>query len=291
MTSCHRSDPLTGKTGAQAALLLLQSAGCQSIMKLKTLDINRRNLFVNYPQINAAYREILNRYYWDSGRSSHPPAQDNPGAARRAAYLFPSNATGPICLEDRNYDKSKYLTTHVPVEPRLPTIPRPVPERTPWPITLDQLFSNRLAPQLPVPPNTLLHWHDNDKTPLHGIPALDQLFSSLRTDSLFQREYLACLYASAHPRPHCVTRASEDEPGEGEGASSSLSSSFCGGGNEAMGDSDGASDGALMLFVFAWRGPMWRDAARVMPVRHCRCVGGVERLVGGSCTTVVVVYS
>ena len=180
MTSCHRPDPLTGKTGAQAALCLLQSAGCWSIMKLKALT-HDDGIWTStqYPQINAAYEEILNIY---SDRSSCPPAQDCP-AARRAAYLFPSNATGPTSLEDRNYDESNYLTTHVPVEPRLPR-----------PITLDQLFSKRPAPRLP-PPNTLLH--DNDKTSLHGIPALDQLFSSLRTDCSFQREYLARLCASA----------------------------------------------------------------------------------------------
>ncbi|KAN0084602.1 hypothetical protein V8E55_008106, partial [Tylopilus felleus] len=34
MTSWHRPDSLTGKTGVQAALCLLQSAGCRSIMKL-----------------------------------------------------------------------------------------------------------------------------------------------------------------------------------------------------------------------------------------------------------------
>ena len=194
VTSCHRPDLLTGTTGAQAALSLLKSAGCLSIMKLKALDYGDDWTSTEYPQINAAYQETLNRYYWD-GRSSYSLAQDSP-VARRAAYLFPSNATvtGPTSLSDRNHDERNYFAAHVPVEPRLPTLPRPVPERTPWPITLDPLFSNRPAPQLP-PPST---FHRNcHKISLHGFPALDQLFSSLRTDSSFQRKYIARLDASA----------------------------------------------------------------------------------------------
>ena len=41
MTGCHRPDPLTGKTGAQAAVCLLQSAGCRSIMQLKAVNDDR----------------------------------------------------------------------------------------------------------------------------------------------------------------------------------------------------------------------------------------------------------
>ena len=190
VTSCHRPDPLTGRTGAQAALCLLQSAGCRSIMKLKALD--GKHFPTLYPQTDAAYQEILHNCYWNRG--SPWSATDREQAARRAAYLFPSNAIGPTSLENHNYYESNYSTTHGPVEPGSPTLLRPVPERTTWPITLDQLFFNRPAPQLP-PPSTLLH--DHDKTSLHGIPALDPLFSSLRTDTSFQREYLARLDASA----------------------------------------------------------------------------------------------
>jgi hypothetical protein len=64
VTSWHRPDPLTGKTGAQAALSLLQSAGCRSIMKFKALDDDSRWTPTQYPQIYAAYQEILDRYYW-----------------------------------------------------------------------------------------------------------------------------------------------------------------------------------------------------------------------------------
>ena len=191
MTSCHRPDPLTGRTGAQAALCLLQSAGCRSIMKLKALD--DKHFPTLYPQTHAAYQEIIHRYYWIQKRGSPWRGRDC-GAARRAAYLFPSNAIGPTSVENRNYDESNYLTAHSPVEPGLPTLPRPVPERTTWPITLDQLFPKRPAPQL-LPPSTLLH--DNDKTSLHDLPVLDRLFSSLRTDTSFQRKYLARLDASA----------------------------------------------------------------------------------------------
>jgi hypothetical protein len=87
MTSCHRSDPLTSKTGAQAALCLLQSAGCRSIMRFKALDIeDDRWISTQYPQINAAYQEILNRYYWN--RDSKEVSAPGMHAARRAAYLF-----------------------------------------------------------------------------------------------------------------------------------------------------------------------------------------------------------
>ncbi|KAF8547143.1 hypothetical protein OG21DRAFT_1573385 [Imleria badia] len=57
--SCHRPDPLTGKTGAQSALFLLQSAESCSIMKLKALDDSncQWSLVTLYPQINTAYLE------------------------------------------------------------------------------------------------------------------------------------------------------------------------------------------------------------------------------------------
>jgi len=58
--SCHRPDPLTGKTGAQAALCLLQSAGCRSIIKLAD-DFPchfRSALSTPCPQVNHARYEI-----------------------------------------------------------------------------------------------------------------------------------------------------------------------------------------------------------------------------------------
>ena len=117
MTSRHRPDPLTGKMGSQAALCLLQSARCRSIMKLKALE-DSPELWTStqYPQINAAYQEILNGYYWN--RDSHCRGEvgaPEKHAARRAAYLFPSNGAGSKSPED--YDVSKHLTTCVPAEP------------------------------------------------------------------------------------------------------------------------------------------------------------------------------
>ena len=206
MTSYHRPDPLTGTTGAQAALCLLQqSAGCRSIMKLKALDDDSNAdcwTSTQYPQINTAYKEIRKRCYWDRRAYVHEPVgAPEKHAARRAAYLFPSNPPGPTSLKDCNYDESNCSTAHVPLEPGIPTHPHPPPslqdifsEHIPWHITLDQLFSNRPAPQLP-PPNTLLH-ASHDTSP-DGIPTLDQLFSSLRPGSSFQREYLAHLHTSA----------------------------------------------------------------------------------------------
>ena len=126
VTSCHRPDPLTGKTGAQAALCLLQSAGCRSIMKLKALD-GCSNLS-QYPQINAAYKEIRKRYYWEhSAYGYEPDSVPKRLATRWATYLFPSNVTGTTSPKYRNYDESSHLTTHISAEPSgLPTVPPPV---------------------------------------------------------------------------------------------------------------------------------------------------------------------
>jgi hypothetical protein len=200
MTSCYLPDSLTGKTGVQAALCLLQSAGCRSVMKLKALDDNRLWTSTQYPQINAAYQEILNRYYWNRDMQDLDAVTVlGKHAPQRAACLFPLNTSGQAPLEDRNYDESNHLTAYVPPgrtrNTHTSTLRYTFNERTtPRHIKLDQLFSNRPAPQLP-PPSTLLH--DSHKTSSDGILELDQLLSSLRTDSSFQREYLACLDASA----------------------------------------------------------------------------------------------
>jgi hypothetical protein len=169
-TSCHRPDPLTGKTGAQAALCLLQSAGCRSIMKFKALDINSIHWTpTQYPQINAAYQDILNRYYWN--HDSRKDGASDKGATRQAARF--------------------------PAEPGLATLTHSISSRNeclPRPVTLDHLLCNRPAPELPAR-STLLR--DSHNTLSDDIPLLDQLFSSLRVDSSFRREYLAHLDASA----------------------------------------------------------------------------------------------
>lgn len=115
-------------------------------------------------------------------------------AARRAAYLFPWN---PMRVTSPKDD-----LTHVLAEPGLPTLPRPVSplryvfnEHAPLQITLDQLLSNRPAPELPLRSTLLRDSHKGSRTSSH--PALEQLFSALRTDSSFHREYRARLHASA----------------------------------------------------------------------------------------------
>jgi hypothetical protein len=196
MTSCHRPDPLTGKTGVQAALCLLQSAGCRSIMKLKALDNETgRWTSTQYPQINAAYQGILNRYYWNRDLHWLHPSASEKHAAQRAAYLFPSNAAGPTSLE--GHGDSNYLAKGLPTEPGLATRPQTISslnECLPRQTTLDQLLCNRPAPELPVR-SVLLR--DSHNTSSDDIPILDQLFSSLRADSSFRRDYLAHLDASA----------------------------------------------------------------------------------------------
>ncbi|KAF8546631.1 hypothetical protein OG21DRAFT_1501910 [Imleria badia] len=174
MTSWHRPDPLTCKTGAQAALCLLQSAEFRSIMKLKAF-VEPWPVTTRYPQIDAAYSRIKKGYYWDRHYEADSVKRplvllEKPeNAARRAAYLFPPNATGPTSLEDCN-------------------------EHSPREITLHQLFRNRSAPELPARSFLL---RDSHNTSSDDISALDQLFSSLRPDPSFQREYLVHLDASA----------------------------------------------------------------------------------------------
>jgi hypothetical protein len=197
VTSWHRPDPLTGKTGAQEALYLLQSAGCRSIMKLKALDDEKdRWTSTQYPQINAAYQEILDRYYWNYDSRKASASDSDKRAARRATYLFPSNAAGPISPKD--YDVSENVTTRVPAEHGLATLTRSISsyhnQCLPRPVTLDNLLCNRPAPGLPVR-STLLR--DSHNILSDDIPLLDQLFFSLRVDSSFRRDYLAHLDASA----------------------------------------------------------------------------------------------
>ena len=111
----------------------------------------------------------------------------------------------------RNFNLKEHLM-RVLAEPGLPSPPCPVSslqyirnERTPSRITLDQLFSNRSAPELPSRSTFLCNSHKGNKTSSDDIPALNQLFSSLRTDRSFQREYLARLDTSAQ----CVRMESQ----------------------------------------------------------------------------------
>ena len=183
MTSYHRPDPLTAKTGAQAALCLLQSAGCRSLMKLKLEAFDKHEdswTSTGYPQINAAYKKIREKYYWTHitthhGEDDHKYA--GASAAQRAAYLFPSNVTGPTSQED--HDVTEYSTTRMLEEP-----------------DLDQLFSSRPAPEIRAR-STLFRDSHNAPSDSHDVSALYQLFSSLRMDPSFQQEYLTRLDASA----------------------------------------------------------------------------------------------
>ena len=64
-TSCHCPDPLTGKTGVQAALCLLQSAGCRPVMKQKAYDWGDSWTLTQRDQIDAVHKRIENKCYWD----------------------------------------------------------------------------------------------------------------------------------------------------------------------------------------------------------------------------------
>jgi len=225
MTSCYRPDPLTGKTGAQAGLSLLQSARCRSIMRLESLPDDESDMDVNtvkfwsstteYPQINIAYSEIQRRYYWSGG------ALDDLDdlAVGRASHLFPWNATAATTSESpedpdstqRLPERSQFgldsedIVSTTAASNTLPGLPHLVSslqytssECAQWPIMLDQLLSDRPAPELP-PRHTPLPTSHKTSSP-GDIPELNRLFSHLQikqTDPPFKERYLTLLGTSA----------------------------------------------------------------------------------------------
>ena len=198
-------DPLTGKTGVQAAVCLLQSAGCRSIMKLKALSLpGYQHDIGEFPQFCAAQREISQRYYWDRRAYDHEvDTAPMMRAVQRAAYLFPWNATD---VTVGSYDESDYLTTRVPAKSVPLTLPRPLSsplhrsnERIPWQITLEQLLWSRPSPD-PPSRSTFKLLRDTHTRSSDDIPKLNQLFSSLpmnKSDPSFQQEYITLLEYSA----------------------------------------------------------------------------------------------
>ena len=198
LTNSHRPDPLTGKTGAEAALCLLRSAKCRSLMKRHTLsDLGD---CLTDPQVHAGYAEIQTRYLWDGHASrifSISPAQKC--AMQRAAYLLPfqviptvttSEPNSPV---DRSYIESDHSTTEVSARLRLPIHLHPP--------TLDQLLLKQPAPELSARSSLLRNSHDTSRDS-DDVSALDQLFSSFQMRTSFHREYVANLAASmqsVHP--------------------------------------------------------------------------------------------
>ena len=233
-TGCYHPDPLTGKTGIEAALCLLQSAGCQSIMELKHLPQNiqfdHRTMEVEeepwsstkHYEINVVHDKIQNRYYWE-GNPYYDSDETAKWRARRAAQLLPSNAIAtshlgkpllPSDVLDR-YDRTtgkQALQTHVHSNRSSELVDGTCCELSGYTlnqniqfrITLDQLLSNRPPPELPsrstLPRNA--HRDRSNKTSV-PIPPLNQLFSSLQTNSVFQRDYLALLERSDGARKEC----------------------------------------------------------------------------------------
>ncbi|KAF8443938.1 hypothetical protein L210DRAFT_3643514 [Boletus edulis BED1] len=214
LTNYHRPDPLTGKTGAQAALCLLQSAVCRSVTEPKVVyreDIDRFSILTQYPQINAAYRIIQNGFY--HGRHSSFFGYSTVlewHAAGRAAYLFPFHENGLAFPGDCDCNDSNY-TTHVSAEPGPPTLSHTVSSLryvfnlgSPAQITLDSLICNRPAPELPARSTLLRGSHMTHITSSDDFTKLDQLFYSLRPVLRYQQEYIAHLETSAqHASMEC----------------------------------------------------------------------------------------
>ena len=187
ITSYHRPDPLTAKTGAQAALSLIQSTRWRAVMKYDSFYLPQ----TNYPQVNAAYTQIRNRYYWNVHGGLVPAQADSVAekrAMQRAVYLFPSSAPGPTPLEVHSHIENNHSANEA-IGPRPSLHPH-------WHLpTLDQLLLNRPAPGLRA--HSIL-FRKTCSTPSEDVSALDQLFSSLQpTVTPFRREYVANLAASA----------------------------------------------------------------------------------------------
>ena len=105
-TRGDRPDPLTGKTSLHAALCLLQSAACRSIVKPEDLDDSDSCSpdLLECPQIGTANRKIQNGYYCAYNPGEVPV--DIKRIARQA--VDPFRSTEPTFMEDR-IDKV-YLT-------------------------------------------------------------------------------------------------------------------------------------------------------------------------------------
>ena len=101
MTNWHRPDPLTGKTGVLAALCLLQSATCRSIMKLKAIEGGPSVNLFSYPHLHDASREIRNRYYWY--HDTHVPSALEKSAVRRATQILPLDSVQQSSSVDMDY--------------------------------------------------------------------------------------------------------------------------------------------------------------------------------------------
>ena len=196
MTNCHRPDPLTGETGTHAALCYSRSGGFRSIMGYK--DFHDKWASSQHPQIQITCQEIENGRYYVSDLNRRVVRAPEVCAARRAAYLSPSSATG---LTSLNGHESHNPTTCTSAEAGLAILPPAVSSlscisnanRLPMQIALDHLICNRPAPELLT--RSTLH-RDSHTTLSDNVPALDLLFSSLRPHSAFQQKYLARLDAS-----------------------------------------------------------------------------------------------
>jgi len=124
----------------------------------------------------------------------------------RAAHLFPWHFTVPASPEDRDPicflepDAEPDGSVSTAVSATLPTLPRRASslrytssEHTHWPITLDQLLSDRPAPGLPPHHTSLPTSH---KTSPGDFPGLNQLFPHFKfcqSDPPFKERYLTLL--------------------------------------------------------------------------------------------------
>ena len=210
MTNCHQPDPLTGKTGMQAALCYSRLGGFQSLIRSHTF-LTKAWALTQCPQINVTYHEFVNEHRWVHSLWDVPPLRAlDECAARRAAYLFSSNSTGPA---SSNGHESNNQPARVHAEPQLPTVPHAVlslpctseSSRLSMQIALDRFMHNRPAPELPT--RSILH-RDSYTILSHDTSTLDPLYASLRrhSHSSFQQKYFARLLTSTqHSRMNSRT--------------------------------------------------------------------------------------
>ena len=206
ITNCHQPDPLTGKTGAEAALCYSRLGGFRSLIGSQDSELTELWASTQCPQINITYREFVNEHrrvhgQWQNLWDVPPLRASDECAARRAAYLFPSNATGP---SSSNGHESNNPPARVHAEPQLPTVPHPFlslpyvseASRLSTQIALGHFMHNRPTPELPA--RSTLH-RDSYTIFSRGTSTLDPLFASLgqHSHSSFQQKYFARLQTSA----------------------------------------------------------------------------------------------
>lgn len=185
-----RPDPLTGRTGIQEALRLLQSAGCRSVTELDTRHGAPELLSAPFYKTNPHLSFAIKGINYIIGRERFLRADQNV-----LNKFDPPTSPRPNVLDARR--TSTYLS--LPED----LLPDGISLRTPWCVNLRQLFIERCAPKLPAPIHLRSRSPQKNRLLSNSNPGtytLNGLFTSLRvdkTDSSFKKQYISRLHDSA----------------------------------------------------------------------------------------------